>query len=89
MATVTAKPNHAQQIHSELNNMLLPTRAEAGCERYELFRDVKDDHRFVLQEQWQSKAALEAHFLTPHFKALVEAITPIATVEISELNYVA
>jgi len=89
IATITANHGHAQKVHAALNRAIAPTRAEQGCERYELFKDNNNDHRLVLQEQWVNKAALEAHFLTSHFKALVENISPIASIEIAELDLIA
>jgi len=73
LATITAKPNHARQVREAIHSALAPTRAENGCDRYDLLSDNNNDHRFVLQEEWRSKAALKAHFLTEHFKTLLSA----------------
>ncbi|MET1076445.1 MAG: putative quinol monooxygenase [Pseudomonas sp.] len=89
LATFTAKPGHAQQVREAITRALAPTRAEQGCICYDLLVDNSNDHRFVLKEEWQSKADLNAHFLTEHFKVMVECITPLAEVEIAELNFVA
>jgi quinol monooxygenase YgiN len=49
--------------------MLTPTRAESGCESYELY-ESDSRGRFYLNETWESQAALDRHLATPHFKRL-------------------
>ncbi|MFZ4537090.1 putative quinol monooxygenase [Propionivibrio sp.] len=86
IATITAKPDQAQPVRAAIDLIVPPTRAEDGCIRYDFLVDNNNDHRFVIQEQWRNKAALEAHMLTAHFKALVESIGSLAAIEISELS---
>ena len=50
-----------------------PSRAEAGCLEYRTFRGADGDALF-LKEEWDSKAALDAHMATPHFQALKTAL---------------
>ena len=57
------------QLKALLQGMLAPTRAESGCELYELYEsEVRG--RFYLCETWASPAALDRHIATPHFKRL-------------------
>jgi quinol monooxygenase YgiN len=49
--------------------MLTPTRAESGCESYELYESDFRGH-FYLTETWESQAALDRHMATPHFERL-------------------
>lgn len=86
LATIIAHPNQAQQVCDAIKDALAPTRAEAGCRGYDLLADNGNDQRFVLQEKWLDKAALDAHFQTEHFKTLVERISPIASIEVVELK---
>ncbi|STQ89451.1 putative quinol monooxygenase [Iodobacter fluviatilis] len=89
LATIIAKPNHARQVSDAIQLVLAPSRQEEGCYRYDLLQDNSNDHRFVIQEQWQNKAALNAHMQTAHFKALVESIAPLANIDVAELNLLA
>jgi quinol monooxygenase YgiN len=55
---------------------LLPRLAQAaltepGCLAFEAFRRLDDEHRHVLLERCASRAALDAHRQTAHFKDLV------------------
>ena len=54
--------------------MMDATRREAGCAAYTFSADVQDPGAFHLFEQWESQAALDAHFASPHmakFQGLV------------------
>jgi quinol monooxygenase YgiN len=42
------------------------TRAEPGCLAYSYAMDVADRGLWRVYEEWESRAALEAHFRRPH-----------------------
>lgn len=44
------------------------TRAEAGCVKYSYANDPDDAGLIHVSEVWESRAALDAHFATPHMK---------------------
>jgi quinol monooxygenase YgiN len=52
-----------------IHGILTPTRAESGCELYELY-ESDSRRRFYLYETWERQAALDRHVTTPHFKRL-------------------
>jgi quinol monooxygenase YgiN len=89
IAKITANPGHARQVRAAIELIIAPTRAEAGCISYLGLCDNSNDHCFVVEEQWQSKDAHNAHMLTEHFKALVASIGSLAAIEISELSALA
>jgi quinol monooxygenase YgiN len=64
------------------------TRAESGCMAYALFQNDEDKGLFTFIEQWQSKEALDKHFQTDHFTALVPQIEAISykAAEVNILN---
>lgn len=73
IARSVAREGKESQLRALLQGMLVPTRAEQGCESYELYEsDTKG--RFYFDETWESKAALDKHTATPHFKHLEQAI---------------
>ncbi len=37
------------------------TQQEAGCIRYNFYADLEDGHRFLVYEEWESQAHLDAH----------------------------
>lgn len=52
--------------------VIAATRAEAGCELYSFAEDVVEPGLFRISERWASRAALDAHFATPHMKTWQE-----------------
>ncbi len=50
------------------------SRKDAGCIAYDLNLSVSDPDRMVFIEVWESRAALDAHFQTDHFRAWRAAI---------------
>jgi quinol monooxygenase YgiN len=69
IARFVASQGKENQLGALLQGMLTPTRAESGCESYELYEsDARG--RFYLTETWESQAALDRHLATPHFEHL-------------------
>ena len=60
IARVKAKPGMEQRMQQNLLALLAPTRSEAGCITFDLLIDINDPTVFMLYENWESKAALEA-----------------------------
>jgi quinol monooxygenase YgiN len=50
------------------------SRAEPGCIEYRYAIDIEDPLLLQLFEHWESTAALEAHFATPHFHTFSEVL---------------
>jgi quinol monooxygenase YgiN len=73
IARTVARKGKEYQLRALLQSMLLPTRAEQGCESYELF-ESDTTGRFYFVETWESQVALDKHIATPHFKHLEQAI---------------
>lgn len=74
VATITARSEFRTEVRQALDQVIPPSRAEAGCLQYDLHvtRDKPDS--FVMIERWQDDATLDRHMATPHFTALVAAI---------------
>src|SRR5271167_4754129 len=69
IARFAAREGKENQLKALLQGMLTPTRAESGCELYDLY-ESDSRGRFYLNETWESQAALDRHLATPHFKRL-------------------
>lgn len=59
-------------------SVIAATRAEDGCLTYAYARDVLDAGLVHVTEKWRDRAALEAHFQTPHMAALLEGLKALA-----------
>jgi len=69
IARFVASGGKENQLRALLQGMLTPTRAESGCDSYELY-ESDSRGRFYLNETWQSQAALDRHLATSHFERL-------------------
>ena len=71
LAFLRARPGREEALGDALLAVIEPSRAEAGCEAYELHRSSEDPALWFMYEVWASQEALAAHFETPHLKQLV------------------
>lgn len=63
--------NEAELLR-ELLSTTIPTRAESGNLRYDLYQSSVNKNQFMRFEVWRNAAALETHKQTPHLKASFE-----------------
>jgi quinol monooxygenase YgiN len=68
IARFVAREGKENQLRALLQSMLAPTRAESGCELYELY-ESDSWGRFFFCETWASQAALDQHMATPTLNA--------------------
>ena len=68
-----------EQILSVAKRLVAETVKENGCKRYELTRDLRDDKHLLMLETWDSKAHLDAHMQSAHFKALSPQMNAFCT----------
>ena len=71
VVTFQAKPGKENELRAVLTNVLAPTRKEAGCLNYDLHVSSGDPARFLIHENWASKAHHQAHHHSPHIQALL------------------
>ena len=69
VAIIIAKPGQADVVKAACAPLVEASRNEAGCLHYELVADNNNPHRFIMLEEWTSKAALELHTTMTHYKA--------------------
>ena len=74
IARMRAKSGQEQRLRAELQRLVAPTRAESGCIGYDLHVSQNDPALFLFYETWKSLADLDAHFETPHLKALAKIL---------------
>lgn len=66
-ASFTPAGGKEQELRDLLEWMVVRTRAEPGCERYDLYRRQGDEVSFHLFERYRDDGALQAHRATPHY----------------------
>ena len=78
IARIRALPGQIDEMRELLAGLVSPTRAEAGCLRYELLHNLADPADFTFVEEWRDHAALESHFNTAHVKAALTRFEELA-----------
>jgi quinol monooxygenase YgiN len=63
------------------------TRREAGCVSYTFSADLADAGKFWIFEEWESPAALAAHFQAPHMAAFQKAVGGLGVREMAIQRY--
>ena len=76
-AFIEVKPGTEQAFVAAAEKCVAETRKEPGCRFYTLYNDNENPQKFVIVEEWDSKAALDEHMTLPHFITLGEAIKDI------------
>lgn len=60
---------------------------DKGCIDYDLLGSLTADDLLMIYETWQSRADLEAHMASEHFKRLVPRIESLATMTLEEFTF--
>ena len=73
-------PSENQQKWLEMaQELAAKTWKEQGCISYDFVQSKDKMDRFVIVEEWESQANLDAHFITPHFQTLVPLMDGMST----------
>ncbi|MCL1816432.1 MAG: antibiotic biosynthesis monooxygenase [Clostridiales bacterium] len=67
-AHIEVKENMAEAFVAVANKCIEATRQEVGNSLYSLYINAENLYQLIIVEEWESKAALDAHMLTPHFR---------------------
>jgi quinol monooxygenase YgiN len=72
LADLEAQPGRGDEVAAAIaaSQAVALTRAEAGCEAYDLCRDADAPDRFIAYESWRNLDSLREHLGSPHFAAV-------------------
>ncbi len=62
-----AKDDSIQELKSLLESMIEASRAEDGCELYNIYQMRDRPNTFIVIESWESEEALKGHQNSPHY----------------------
>src|SRR5688572_4030272 len=71
VARVVAIPERVEELRTLLMKLLVPTREEPGCLRYDLLQNLQDPTDFTFVEEWRDEAAVAAHMTRPHVREVL------------------
>lgn len=73
VAKIVARPDSVERLKAELFKLVVPTRLEKGCLKYDLHQDNQEPALFIFYEIWESAQCLEKHINSEHYKAYARA----------------
>ena len=68
IATAWIKPGTLDACLAAAKPCIAETVKEKGCISYDVHVSITEPEKLVFVERWESKAHLDAHTQTPHFK---------------------
>ena len=66
--TFVAKEGHTEQLKHLLEAMVVPSRDEEGCLKYNIYQIEHEPTRFIVIEAWENEDALDGHKESKHYK---------------------
>ena len=76
ISTAHLRPGTREICLGHARTVIAASLNDEGCISYDVHSSLMDPDRIVFIERWASRAALDAHFATEHFKVWRAAIAP-------------
>lgn len=87
MGKVRCASGEIDRMQAAMETQVRATRTEDGCELYAFSRDVLDPDVLHIAEKWRDRAALTAHFSTPHIAVFNAELAAAKVVSMSVKAY--
>jgi len=81
------RPDAAEAARKICQALVVPTRSEPGCLRYDFYCNVDDPNDVTFIEEWSSHRALDSHLASAHVAAAFGTATPLFDAEPRILKY--
>jgi quinol monooxygenase YgiN len=72
-----ARAGNEAAVAEVINDVLVPTRAEAACISVHAFRSIRDTRLFFIHSRWVSEEAFDIHANLPHTVRFIERVEPL------------
>ncbi len=86
-ARVKVRPDRRAEAVEAARVMAEATVQEPGCIFYRFYSDLQDPTAFLVFEEWESRAALDAHFQTEHMVRFRSALPDLVAGDLSVKVY--
>ena len=85
--TVTAQPEHVDEVIEGLNRMAAESQKEDGCIGYYIYQNTVAPNELVIVETWRDQAALDAHAKTPHYTGILPPLKDKMQTKLERFEY--
>ena len=83
----TINPNVEAQALDAIRAMVAASETEVGCISYQIYIHPENSTQFFIFEEWESQAALDAHFQTEHMKVFSQQLPQLLASPIQVKRY--
>ncbi len=74
-----ARAGNENGVEKAMGDLLVPSRAEAGCLSIHAFRSIRDPRLFYIHSRWTDVEAFDVHATLPHTVRFIERVEPLLT----------
>ncbi|MDH2435509.1 putative quinol monooxygenase [Pokkaliibacter sp. MBI-7] len=74
MAYVRAQQGQSLHLGRALIELVEPSRAEEGCQAFDVHQSLDDQDLWVIVERWRNEDDLQAHFRQPHMQHFIDRL---------------
>jgi quinol monooxygenase YgiN len=77
--------DHRERFIAVATEMCTASRADDGCHGYRFYADLEQPNHYLILEEWEDDAALQAHFGRPHTTRFLAELTAILAAPVDAL----
>jgi quinol monooxygenase YgiN len=77
IARVRAKAGKEEALKTVLSALVVPSRRELSCFKYDLLQSSTDPREFCFVERWETKEGLDQHAASEHVKRAGEQLADL------------
>jgi quinol monooxygenase YgiN len=70
---IAIKEHKIDEFVDSLLSLVSGFRKEKGCLDYCVYQDIDKEHAFCIVAEWETKEAMQEHFLTKKFDVMIGA----------------
>ena len=90
VARVVPETGQADPLEAAMRELVVATRAEAGCIQYDLHRTTEDPPVFLFYETWETKLLWDAHMAGEALRSFNQTVSGmIESAEILQMRKIA
>jgi quinol monooxygenase YgiN len=84
---VETSPENLAEVIEGLNTLAAASRAETGCNGYEIYQSTIEPTKLIIVETWASDAVLSAHQQTPHYTTILPPLGEKMTLTLERFEF--
>lgn len=87
LAEFIIKDNKDSEFIRLAEELVISSRKEQGCIRYEVFKNNDKKNQFIFIEKWEDQKSIEKHNNSAHFTDIVPKLVELSAEEVKINTY--